>query len=207
MSQDLDAKLIEKIVEQRNQFLVEAKERAQKILEKAEEDRERIIEQTAKSIEAIVGSELRAVHDRIVGRAQLEGRRKLLEARMEVLEAVKSEAMVELRSLAEGKHPEYDYSDVLMKLIVEADEAIREDEYVVSANKRDLAYLKKNLTQMSKALGGKKVVLSETPRDILGGVIVMNPDGTKTLENTLERRLEAANSRLQTEIAEKLEVI
>jgi vacuolar-type H+-ATPase subunit E/Vma4 len=94
-----------------------------------------------------------------------------------------------------------------MKLIVEADEAIREDEYVVSANKRDLAYLKKNLTQMSKALGGKKVVLSETPRDILGGVIVMNPDGTKTLENTLERRLEAANSRLQTEIAEKLEVI
>lgn len=207
MSQDLDAKLIEKIVEQRGQFLEDAKKRAQRILEKAEEDRQRIMEQTNKSIEGIVGSELRAVHDRIVGRAQLEGRRRLLEARMEVLDAVKSETLEGLRSLAEGKNPKFDYSEVLMKLIVEADQAIEGEEYVVSANKKDLAHLKKNLGKVSEALGGKKVRLSETPRDIVGGVVVMNVDGTKTMENTFERRLEAANSRFQTEIAKKLGVI
>ena len=207
MSQDLDAKLIERIVEQRNQILAEAKEKAQRILEKAEEDRQRIMEQTNRSIESIVGSELRAVHDRIVGKAQLEGRKKLLYARMEVLEAVHSEALEGLRSIAEGKHPDYDYSEILMKLIVEADPALMEEEYLITANKRDLAYLKKNLSKVKETLGGKKVKLSETPLDIVGGVVVMNADGTKTMENTLERRLETANSRLQTEIAKKLGVI
>jgi vacuolar-type H+-ATPase subunit E/Vma4 len=207
MSQDLDAKLIERIVEQRNRILAEAKQRAQGILEKAEEDRQRIMEQTDKSIESIVGSELRAVHDRIVGRAQLEGRKKLLYARMEVLGAVRSEALEELKSMSEGKHPDYDYSEMLMKLIAEADQALAEEEYIIAANKRDLAYLKKNLSKVKEALGGKKVQLSETPLDIVGGIVVMNANGTKTMENTLERRLETANSRLQTEIAKKLGVI
>jgi vacuolar-type H+-ATPase subunit E/Vma4 len=207
MSQDLDAKLIERIVEQRNRILAEAKQRAQGILEKAEEDRQRIMEQTDKSIESIVGSELRAVHDRIVGRAQLEGRKKLLYARMEVLGAVRSEALEELKSMSEGKHPDHDYSGMLMKLIAEADQALAEEEYIIAANKRDLAYLKKNLSKVKEALGGKKVQLSETPLDIVGGIVVMNANGTKTMENTLERRLETANSRLQTEIAKKLGVI
>jgi vacuolar-type H+-ATPase subunit E/Vma4 len=207
MSQDLDAKLIERIVEQRNRILAEAKQRAQGILEKAEEDHQRIMEQTDKSIESIVGSELRAVHDRIVGRAQLEGRKKLLYARMEVLGAVRSEALEELKSMSEGKHPDYDYSEILMKLIAEADQALAEEEYIIAANKRDLAYLKKNLSKVKEALGGKKVQLSETPLDIVGGIVVMNANGTKTMENTLERRLETANSRLQTEIAKKLGVI
>jgi len=207
MSQDMDAKLIEKIVEQRNQMLAEAKQRAQGILEKAEEDRKRIMEQTNRSIGSIVGSELRAVHDRIVGKAQLEGRKKLLYARMEVLGAVHSEALEELKSIAEGKHPDYDYSEMLMKLIAEADQALAEEEYIIAANKRDLAYIKKNLSKVKEALGGKKVQLSETPLDIGGGVVVMNANGTKTMENTLERRLETANSRLQTEIAKKLGVI
>ncbi|OGD44238.1 hypothetical protein A3K69_07870 [Candidatus Bathyarchaeota archaeon RBG_16_57_9] len=207
MSQDIDTKLIERIVEQRNQMLAEAKQRAQGILEKAEEDRKRIMEQTNRSIESIVGSELRAVHDRIVGKAQLEGRKKLLYARMEVLGAVHSEALEELKSIAEGKHPDYDYSEMLMKLIAEADQALAEEEYIIAVNKRDLAYIKKNLSKVKEALGGKKVQLSETPLDIVGGVVVMNANGTKTMENTLERRLETANSRLQTEIAKKLGVI
>lgn len=207
MIQDLDSKLIEKIVEQRSQLLKEAKESAQRILEKAEEERQRIIEQTNRSIESIVGSELRAVHDRIVGRAQLEGRKKLLEARMEVLDAVKAQALEEVKALASGKRTDIEYSGYLIKLIVEADEAILEDEYIISANKRDLEYLKKNLNQVSKALKGKKVRLRDTPADVIGGVIVANVDGTKTMENTLETRLETANGRLQTEIANKLGVI
>jgi vacuolar-type H+-ATPase subunit E/Vma4 len=207
VSQELDSKMIEKIVEQRNQFLVDAKERAQRILAKAEEEHQKTLEQTNKSIEGIVGSELRAVHDRIVGRAQLEGRKKLLEARMEVLDAVKAQALEEVKALASGKRTDMEYSDHLIKLIVEADEAIWEDEYTISANKKDLEYLKKNLNQVSKALKGKKIRLSETPADIIGGVIVVNANGTKTMENTLETRLEAANGRLQTEIAEKLGVI
>jgi len=207
VSKELDSKLIEKIVEQRNQFLVEAKERAERITAKAEEERNRIVEQTNKSIEGIVGSELRAVHDRIVGKAQLEGRKRLLEARMEVLDAVKTQALQELKSLATGKREDTDYSEMLIKLIVEADEAMREDEYVITANKRDLGHLKKSLDKVKEALNGKKVKLGEAPADTLGGVIVTTVKEAKTMENTLETRLETANSRLQTEIAQMLGVI
>jgi vacuolar-type H+-ATPase subunit E/Vma4 len=79
--------------------------------------------------------------------------------------------------------------------------------YLVSANAKDLVYLKKNVGDISEAIGGKKITIKETPLDIIGGVIVSNPDETKSMENTLERRLGVVNDRLQTEIAKKLGVI
>ena len=72
----IDNKMIDKAIEQRENMLLEAKERAENIIKRAEAERNRINEVSNKSIEGIIGSELRAVHDRIVGQAQLEGRRK-----------------------------------------------------------------------------------------------------------------------------------
>ena len=203
----IDNKLIDKTILMRAKLLEEAEKKSAWILEKAEEEKQRIMEQTNDSIQSVIGSELRAVHDRIVGRAQLDGRRMLLDARMEVLGRVHDEALEQIRLVADGKHSGYDYSEVLLNFIVEADDAIREDEYIITANAKDLQYLKKNLGSISKALGGKKITIRETPADVIGGVIVSNVNGTKMMENTLEKRLEAANNRLQTEIAEMLGVI
>ncbi len=203
----MDNALIDKTIDMRGRILEEAEKKATWILTKAEEEKKRIMEQTHRSIEGVIGSELRAVHDRIVGRAQLEGRRQLLEARMEVLNRVRDEAHEQIKAVAAGKRRGVDYSGSLIKLIAEADQAMGEDMYLVSANAKDLKYLKKNVGDISEAIGGKKITIKETPVDIIGGVVVSNEDGTKSMENTLERRLGVVNNRLQTEIAKKLGVI
>ena len=68
-SLELEAKLIERIVERRNEIVSRAEERAEAILNAAEKDCERIRTESEKQILDIVSSELRAVRDRIVGRA------------------------------------------------------------------------------------------------------------------------------------------
>ena len=77
MSHDqMENKLIDKIIQQRNEILVDAKEMAAKITEKANAENKRIEAQTNEAIENIIGGELRAVHDSIVGGAQLLGRKE-----------------------------------------------------------------------------------------------------------------------------------
>jgi vacuolar-type H+-ATPase subunit E/Vma4 len=202
----LQNQLIDKTIEQRNKILTEANEKSRQILENAEAEKLRIMEQTNKSIEGIIGSELRAVHDRIVGRAELEGRRELMDARMELLEKVYNEAKESLRIVASGQDESIDYQSILKKLIKESDQAITDESYIISANNNDIKYLKEIKDEIKNSLG-KEVMINSTPIDIIGGVVVQNPDGTKTLENTLENRLNEVTTRLQPEIAIRLGVI
>ena len=202
----LQNQLIDKTIEQRNKILTEANEKSRQILENAEAEKLRIMEQTNKSIEGIIGSELRAVHDRIVGRAELEGRRELMDARMELLEKVYNEAKESLRIVASGQDESIDYQSILKKLIKESDQAIADESYIISANNNDIKYLKEIKDEIKNYLG-KEVIINNTPIDIIGGVVVQNPDGTKTLENTLENRLNEVTTRLQPEIAIRLGVI
>lgn len=202
----LENQLIDKTIAQRNTILEEAKKRAQQIRENAEAERVRIMEQTNKNIEGIIGSELRGVHDRIVGRAELEGRKELMDARMEVLKKVYEKAKEALKNIASGKDKSVDYQNVLLKLIKESDEAIAEDNYIISANSKDIKLLKQIIEEIKQEIG-KDCRISETPIEIVGGVVVRNPDETKLLENTLENRLSEANERLQSDIANMLGVI
>ncbi|MCW4049070.1 MAG: V-type ATP synthase subunit E [Candidatus Bathyarchaeota archaeon] len=208
MSQDkLDSKMIDKSIEEREKMLEDSRKKADTILKNAEAERHRINELSNQSIQGIIGSEIRAVHDRIVGRAQLEGRKKVLEARMEAMSKVYDQALEEIKTIAAGKNKDHNYEEILTKMIIEADAGIADAEYIVQANKKDLDYLKANLASVSKAIGGKKLILNDTPVDIIGGLLIANTIGTKSMENTLDSRLEAAYQRLQSEIADKLGVI
>ncbi len=206
---ELETQLIERAVEKRNELIARAKEKANRIINSAEEEVERIKAESEKQVLSLVGSELRAVNDRIVGRAHLEGRKMLMRSRQELLSMVFDEAEKRLKEIAEGEGTEY--GEILMKLVVEAAEAIGGDEFIVSANDRDLAYLGKNLgkinTQLKKALGGGTVTMDESPIDVMGGVVVRNKEGTKTYHNTLEGRLEGLKGRVEAEIAKVLGVI
>jgi V/A-type H+-transporting ATPase subunit E len=202
----LENQLIDRTIEQRNQILENAKNRATQILESAKTEGQKLMDQTNKNIEGIINSELRGVRDRIVGRAKLEGRKELMDARMEILEKVYNKALEKLKKIASGKDKQVDYPAVLLKLIKESDEAIAGDGYILSSNDKDYETLKQMLENIKNNLG-KEVRLDEKSKDIIGGVVVTNLDGTKTLENTLENRLNSANNKLQSEIANKLGII
>jgi len=205
---DLEAKLIENVVDKRKSLLSQAKEKAEKITKSAKEEVETINAESEKQILSLVGSELRAVNDRIVGSAELEGRKMLMQARQELLSKVFEEAERRLEAMAEGMGS--DYTDILVKMLSESLSAIGGEDFIVTANERDLAYLKKNLRtinrDLKKTLGGT-IKLGDEPIDITGGVVVRNNDATKTYYNTLKGTLVNVRSRIEAEVAEILGVI
>jgi vacuolar-type H+-ATPase subunit E/Vma4 len=203
----LDTQLIEKTIEQRNEVLKEAEAKAERILKNAEEERQRIMEQNNNAIQSVIGSELKAVHERIVGQSQLEGRKKVLEARHEVLSIVKDYALEELKLVAKRENPDYNYDEILINLVLEAIDAIDENNYVISANEGDTPFLRENIEKLVEKSNGKQIEVSENPIDAIGGIFVSNIARNKSMENTLDIRLENASEALQSDIAKKLGVI
>jgi len=201
---ELEAGLIDKAVEERNTLIAKAEARAERILENARQEEARIKSDVDRHLRTIVGSELRAVHDRIVGRANLDGRKMVMEAKMELLDTVFESARKKLEAMA--KKGGADYQEVVNKLISEAAEAIGEDELIVSSNEADHGFLKKTLPELSKELG-VSLRLDSKPIDSMGGVTVKNKKGTKVYYNTLEDRLSKVRGSKASEVAEKLGVI
>jgi len=201
---ELEAGLIDKAVEERNTLIAKAEARAERILENARQEEVRIKSDVDRHLRTIVGSELRAVHDRIVGRANLDGRKMVMEVKMELLDTVFEYAREKLEAMA--KKGGADYQEVVKKLISEAVEAIGEDELIVSSNKVDNGFLKKILSELTKELG-VSLRLDAKPIDAMGGVTVKNQRGTKVYYNTLEGRLSKVRGSKASEVAEKLGVI
>ena len=200
MSQDkLENRLIDKTIQQRNDLLEAAKEKAATILVNADAETKRIEEQTNNAIDGIIGSELRAVHDRIVGGAQLQGRKEVMNARMDVVNSVFTKAEEEIKKLV--KSPEY--KDILVKLTAESISKLNED-CIVYANKEDAAYLKSIMEQLPTS---HKVKIEESGVDLVGGVTVVNIEGTKTIYNTMDSRLAEAKNKLIAGVAETMGVI
>lgn len=206
-TEQIDHQLIDKTVTQRKEILNKANKKAKQIKKNAETEKKRINDQVNKSIEGIIGSEIRALHDRIVGGAQLQGRKLVMEARQKVLDGIAPKGQEIIKTIAAGNYPGINYTEILVKLIQESVVAISGDEFIVHANQNDLRYLQNNLSSISSSIGGKSIKIDDEPIDIIGGVIVSNPDGTKQMINTLENRLKTTINRMQADIAEKLGVI
>ena len=203
----METGLIEKTVQKRNKILADAEKRAEEILKAAEVERARINTETDRQILQLMGSELKTVRDRIIGQTELEGRKALMTARAEILSKVYSQVEKRLKDVVEVKSEDHDYGVILNKLIKEGVLAIGGNEFIVSANKRDMEYLRKNLKKIGETLEGMTLKLDEKPVEILGGVVIKNPMGDKVYYNTLEGRLERVRRIMEARIAEKLGVI
>jgi vacuolar-type H+-ATPase subunit E/Vma4 len=208
---DLETQLIERIVEQRKQLLKDANNEVEKIVESAMEEVARINTNSEAEILHLIGSDLNAARDRIIGNAQLEGRKNLLLTRQAILTGVFDEVLERLQGIARGDDVNFDKGETLIALIKEAAAAIGGEEFIISGNEADLEHLKKNLGNVSmvlkQSIGESKVSLDSEPIDISGGVVVRNRDGTKTYHNTFEGRLASVKARLESEIAESLGVL
>lgn len=210
-SMELEAQLIERIVEQRKQLLKDADNEVEKIIESAVETVAKINSDSEVEILSLIGSDLNAAKDRIIGNAQLEGRKNLLLARQAILTGVFDEALERLKGISKRDDADFDKGETLIALIKEGAASVGGEEFIVSGNEADLKYLKKNLGNVNKALkqtiGKSRVSLDSEPLDIVGGVVVRNSDGTKTYHNTFEGRLASVRARIESEIAESLGVL
>ncbi len=210
-SMELEAQLIERIVEKRKKLLEDADNEVEKIVKSAKETVNNINSDSETEILSLIGSDLNAARDRIIGNAQLEGRKNLLLARQALLTGVFDEVLERLRGIAGRDDANFDKGEVLIALIKEAAAAVGGEEFIISGNEADLKYLGKNLGNVRRALkqsiGESKVSLDSEPLDIGGGVVVRNSDGTKTYHNTFEGRLAGVRARIESEIAKSLGVL
>ena len=186
MSIELEASLIEKAVEERNTILEQSEKRAKRILENADKEKIRLEADVERHLKTVVGSELRAVHDRIVGRVNLEGRKLVMDTKMEIIDTVFKEAQKALEEMVKKGGAEYEA--VMEKLVKEAVITIGENELLVSSNNTDQLLLNQLLPKVSKELG-VSLELDSEPIDVIGGVEVRNLHGTKIYYNTLGGRL------------------
>ena len=188
-------------------------EEAEKVIREAREEAERIVEEARRRAEEIIESEARpeivTMRRRILGTAELEGRRELLRAKEKILSKVMEKVRERLEAIVSGKSREVDYRQILRKLLVEAVRAVGGSEVHIYANKRDLEYLRKVLNKLSKSISEElgyevKLVLSSEPIECMGGIVASSPDGTKTYYNTLDGKLSDAVKRFRRSLGRML---
>jgi len=209
---ELEVKLIERVLEKREEIISEAEKKAREIINEARERRMKTITEGREDQRRITGSDLKAIRDKILGEAEREGRRKIMEMRHGEISRVFSEVENRLRAIAEGKDKSVDYHEILLKLISEAASAVGEKELLIAVNKKDRRYLKDELGEterhICKALGYNiKLTIEDEPVDCLGGVILYDHSKRKIFYNTLEARLEKARIEMGAEVARVLGVI
>jgi len=209
---NLEVKLIERFLEKREEIIAEAEKRAEEILNQARERRKKLLTEGRVDQMRATGTDLKAIKDKILGKAETEGRRKIMEMRGELISKVFDGAENRLRAIAEGRDKTVDYDEILLRLILEAASAIGEQELTIAVNERDKKILKKELKvlekKMSKALGRDiKLIIGRKPIDSIGGAILYDNAKRKIFYNTLEAKLQKARSMMAAEVAKVLGVI
>ncbi|MCX6655432.1 MAG: V-type ATP synthase subunit E [Candidatus Bathyarchaeota archaeon] len=204
---EVEADIIEKGIQKRNKILADAEIQSQKILEGAKAEAARVSTEADKQILQIVGSELKTVRLRIIGKTELQYKKTLMNKRGELLSNVYNQVESRLTNLAEGKSKDHDYKLILEKLVIEGVSAIGGTEVIISANKNDMDYIKKNIKKIGKNIEGVALKLDDSPLETLGGVVIKNASGTKIFYNTFEGRLARAMRGTESRIAKMLEMI
>ncbi len=206
-SLDLETRLIERTMAQRDEMIAKADAEAKTLVENAEKEAQRFKSEADRQILNIVASVLRGVRDRIVGGVELDSRKQLMVAREETLQQIYSDAEKKLKELTADKKA---YHEILMKLIAEAVTAIGGEDFVISVNDADITDLMKNHKKLeadiAKAVGAKVTLkVDATPISAIGGAVVKNAEGTKVYHNTLEGRVAKARTKLNVELTKVLE--
>jgi V/A-type H+-transporting ATPase subunit E len=132
--------------------------------------------------------------------AKLKGKYKMLDAKEEIIREVLSAAEEKI----EGTVGKAEYNKILLRLILDASKALKEDKLELILPKGHSAYV--DIAEVEKAVakeGGKKTTFTfskETPRS-KGGVIIRTIDGTRWVDNTFEARLERLETKARDTIA------
>lgn len=206
-SLDLETKLIERTMAQRDEMIAKADAESKTLIDNAEKEAQRLRSEADRQILNIVASVLRGVRDRIVGGVELDSRKQLMVAREETLQQIYGEAEKKLKELTADKK---EYHEILIKLIAEAATAIGGEDFTISVNDADLTDLKKNHKKLeadvAKVVGAKVTLkVDATPISAIGGAVVKNAEGTKVYHNTLEGRIAKARTKLNVELTKVLE--
>jgi V/A-type H+-transporting ATPase subunit E len=152
--------------------------------------------------EAIVESakkEAENLKRQIIGSSRLSARNKELV----LIESAINEIFRIVKEKLQSKSNDKLYKDLLRKMIEESISPLDSPEIIIECNKNDYDTVKKILQDLST---NKKVklTLSKKPIEIVGGIRAVSADGTMTLDNTLDSKIERLKPLIRKEIVQLL---
>jgi vacuolar-type H+-ATPase subunit E/Vma4 len=203
----IESKLIERTIARREEILLKAETDANSIISAAEKQSERIVKEADSEVIIVLTSVLKGVRERIVGAADIEGRKNLMIARDNILASIYAEATEQVKVEYNNKEKHH---KMLVNLISEACTSIGGTDFIVSCNEVDHAVLKrshKKIVEEVSAKVGLPVTLEISDEHIVaaGGVVVQNNDQSKIYFNTVDSRIETAKAKLDAKLAKDLE--
>jgi len=168
-------------------------EQAQKIIEESENQSKIDIN----DINTLQEKESEILSRRILGTAEIEKRNTLLKIVEKNINKVFIAALKEL-----NKNKDKNYQKSLNSFLIDGVVLLDDSKLFVSCNKKDRELIKKILPNLSKQYN-KEIILNDKSIDTCGGVIITNADGSVSINNTIEERLERMKPELRTEIVRK----
>lgn len=203
----IESKLIERTIARREEMLSKAETDANSIISAAEKQSERIVKEADSEVIIVLTSVLKGVRERIVGAADIEGRKNLMISRENILHSIYTEATEQVKAEYNNKEKHH---KMLVFLISEACFHIGGTDFIVSCNEVDHANLKrshKKIVEEVSAKVGSVVTLEIADEHIVaaGGVVVQNSDRSKIYFNTVDSRIETAKAKLNAKLAKDLE--
>jgi len=152
--------------------------------------------------EAIIESakkEAENLKRQIVGSSRLTARNKELV----LIESAINEIFRKVKEKLQLKSNDKLYKDLLRKMIEESISRLDSPEIVIECNNNDLDVVKKIVQDLS-ADKKVKLALSKKPIDIVGGIRAVSADGTMTLDNSLDSKIERLKPLIRKEIVQLL---
>ena len=127
----------------------------------------------------------------ITGSATLEARNKQLLLVEDSVEKVFAKAIEQLNDLVRNE----DYTKLVTQLLDESVKGLGTSDVVIECNSKDKSVVQSILSKFSGA------TLSPNTVDCLGGIIVKSKDGSMTLDNTIDARIERLKPLIRKDIA------
>ena len=175
-------------------------------LENSHNDALEIIENTEQETNIKAAEILQSVdrlgdtlHSKIIGNAELKARNNSLQLIEETINKIFEASLKGLVNISSNKS----YDKSMKKLLEEGLDAIGGKEFNISCNTKDVDLLK-NISKEIQKTRKINIELSSKNLNCMGGVQVMNSDGSVIFNNTVEVRLERFKPLLRKQISDML---
>ena len=190
-------------------ILARANRLASEYKERAERSRDNILRDASDKLhlreqrEVLVAkAQAERAYRRKVQANELKFHKEMDHLRWNLVEGVRERLTERIKDLVRDPQT---YHPLLKSLLAKGAGVIERDELVIVLNARDLEQLRPIWDEFAKeAVPAKKLTLSPTPIDSLGGLLVQSTDNRIRVNNTFEGRLERLGSLLHQIIIERL---
>jgi V/A-type H+/Na+-transporting ATPase subunit E len=137
----------------------------------------------------------------IIGSSRLTARnRELL-----LIESAINEIFEKGKERLQSKVDEKSYKDLIRKMIEESISKLDSPEIIIECNKNDYELVKKVIQELSANKNNKgKLTISKKPVDVVGGIRAISGEGTMTLDNSMDSRIERLKPLIRKEIVQLL---